>query len=173
MPQQKQSEPDDSAFIGPYREELRRFFATRAGPQNADELVQALCLRLIKYPPPPELDSPRAFYFKIAVYVLHSHRKAERLDRQRFLRGDDAAQHIENAAAADFVNGLEAKQELDEIVKQLPWRQAAALLLLKRDGFRYDEIAELLEVSFDTVKKDLVRAMQYIDSRRVERRKLP
>jgi len=60
---------------------------------------------------------------------------------------DDAGAHID------------APEQLEYVLRQLPPMYRAVLLLRKRDGMSYAEIAQKLKLSVHTVKKYLARAV--------------
>jgi RNA polymerase sigma-70 factor (ECF subfamily) len=56
----------------------------------------------------------------------------------------------------------ELKNKLDEIIKALPQRQKEVYLLHKVEGLKYNEIAERLNISVNTIENHMSHALKTI-----------
>ena len=56
----------------------------------------------------------------------------------------------------------ELTNKLDEIIKTLPQRQKEVYLLHKVEGLKYNEIAERLHISVNTIENHMSRALKTI-----------
>ncbi len=151
-----------------YRPELKRFFARQSRSEDADDLVQAMWERLLRYPPREEVLAPQEYLYRVAWMVLHRYRTRGRLDQNRVTYDQEAVdQHAQEAAGpahSDIVEQLYTEQQLERILGQLPPHWQAAIILLKRDGLSYQEIAKELGLSVHTVKKYIARALAHFKS---------
>jgi RNA polymerase sigma-70 factor (ECF subfamily) len=168
-PEQKTS-PDalEDAFEL-YRAELRRFFSAYAArPQVADDLVQAVALRLIKYRPTEPILDARLYVYRLAWNELHRENGGWRLEKQHMVSCEpqELQQLSDYADRLWLDNSSEAveQQELDQTFRRLPVVCQVAFLRKNRDGWSYQEIAEELQVTPHTVKKYIVRALTHFRS---------
>ena len=56
----------------------------------------------------------------------------------------------------------ELTNKLDEIIKELPQRQKEVYMLHKVEGLKYNEIAERLNISVNTIENHMSRALKTI-----------
>jgi RNA polymerase sigma factor (sigma-70 family) len=153
-----------------YRPELKRFFARQSRTEDAEDLVQAMWERLLRYPPREAVLAPQEYLYRVAWMVLHRHRTRGRIDQSRVTYDQEAVEQLANQAANhshqnDIVDQLCTEQQLERILGQLPPHWQAAIILLKRDGLSYQEIAKELGLSVHTVKKYIARALAHFKSR--------
>ncbi|HJT74150.1 MAG TPA: RNA polymerase sigma-70 factor [Chitinophaga sp.] len=105
------------------------------------------------------MESPDGYLYRIAANrTLDYLRKLSR--EQHFLdRYTGPAESPENLEDNIYYN--ETRKALAEAVEQLP-AQRRTIYLLRQEGFSYLEIAEKLKLSPNTVRNQLVSAMQFI-----------
>ncbi len=147
-----------------YRERLQRFLYARSPrPQAAADLTQEVYLRLLRFPPQELLRQPQAYLYRIATNVLHDFNLRDRDDCVSFdsRAVDELADSAANAWLDDPADRLSVEQQLHHLLEQLPAAQRAALLLAKRDGLSYEDIAARLGVTVHAVKKYVVRALAH------------
>jgi RNA polymerase sigma factor (sigma-70 family) len=157
----------DTAFEQ-YRPELRRFLRTRAhSSQNADDLAQEVYLRILRFPPREVIRQPQAYLYRIASNVVHDYNL--RLQQEQISFDSDTldtlSEHPLELSADELPDQLSAEQELQRVLARLPKAWQAALVLRKRDGLSYPDIARRLGVSVHAVKKYIARAVAYSRTR--------
>jgi RNA polymerase sigma factor (sigma-70 family) len=151
---------------GQYRAELRAFFARRARqPDDVEDLVQLVYERLLRYRPRAQVENPLKYLFRIAWNVLMAESERARRD-QGVLTCDTAeleshAQGLRSLWVQDNSGEALAQDEFERVLRQLPRACQAALLLQRRDGRSYEEIAAELDVSVNTVKDYIVKALEH------------
>lgn len=128
---------------------LRRFAAV-AAPWDVepDDLVQEALVRTLGRHALSELDHPGAYLRRVMVNLAAGH--SRRMGRQRrALRRWATATEMESKPAypTDLAD-----------LWELPPRQRAVLYLVEVEGYRYREIARLLDCSEQAVKKTASRA---------------
>jgi RNA polymerase sigma-19 factor, ECF subfamily len=144
-----------------YARELRRFFARKGShPFTAEDMVQETYLQLLRFPPTEAMREPEAYLYRVAWHVLSRFNRLERAERVYFdseLADEELEQsgRTDNDPAETF--GREA--QVQRILQGLSPRTQAILLLCKRDGLSYKEIAQRLGISCDAVKKHVMRGV--------------
>jgi RNA polymerase sigma factor (sigma-70 family) len=144
-----------------YARELRRFFARKAGrPFSAEDMVQETYLQLLRFPPTEAMREPEAYLYRVAWHVLSRFNRLERGERVHFDSGlADAALEQSGRSGHDPVEILGQEAHVQRILQGLSPRTQAILLLCKRDGLSYKEIAQRLGISCDAVKKHVMRGV--------------
>jgi RNA polymerase sigma factor (sigma-70 family) len=155
-----------------YRPELRRFLRSRARQaQTVDDLAQEVYLRMLRFPAAQVVRQPQAYLYRIASNVVHDFNL--RLQHEQVTYDSEALETATESPSHlsrdDFTHQLGAEQELERVLARLPRAWQAALVLRKRDGLSYVEIAKALGVSVHAVKKYIARAVAYCRSANWER----
>lgn len=147
-----------------YRAELHRFLVRRLqGSQDANDLAQDVYLRFLQLPHAELVRQPHAYLYRIATNLVYEYRlKVRRRDvpcDPELL--EELAERRTDVWADSLQARLSASEQLERVLKQLPPIYRAVLLLKKRDGLSYAEIAKELGLSVHTVQKYLFRALAY------------
>lgn len=142
-----------------YREELQRYLLRRLSRSGLDaaDVAQETFLRLLRVKHTELIRKPRAYLYRVAVNVIREFELRE--------QGSPLHQAVDIVATEDFlpapdnsIDRVEHASSLTAALEGLPAMQRAALLLFKRDGKSYREIAQELNLSPHTVKKYLFLA---------------
>jgi len=145
-----------------HRGALQSYFhrRLRSKPDAAD-LAQEVYLRMLRVPDPEGIKNPEAYLYTVAANLLKENAAAARR------RG--VGTNIDEPEVAELVASLEPTedtvdherrvQRLREVLRQLPPKCCAAVVLQYRYGLSYQEIAGRLEVSPHMVKKYLGQAL--------------
>ena len=125
----------------------------------AEEIIQDTFLRLwTGRANLADMEAPDGYLFKIAVNRTLDHLRKQAREQQ-FLdiyRDDTQSVDIEKSLYDN-----ETRKALAEAVDQLP-AQRRKIYLLRQEGYSYLEIGEQLNISPNTVRNQLVSAMQFI-----------
>lgn len=182
-----------AALVEPQRRELQLHCYRMLGSlQDAEDLVQETLLAawrgLARF---EERSSLRSWLYSIATNrCLNALRERGRRPAvEDTLQAPPPSHHIEptwlepypDSALPDLTPGPEARYEQREAtqlafvagLQQLPERQRAALVLRDVLGFRTEEVAEMLDVTPQSVKGALRRARATLDERVPERERAP
>lgn len=148
-----------------YSGELKTFLARRSRrTQSADDLMQEIYMELLRYGPRSAVREPQAYLYKIAWHVVNRYNAQSR--RDAVSHEPQELDRIVNRAADpppdEIEVGLDAEQRILEALKALPPLYGAALILSRRDGLSYSEIARELHISVHTVRKYLTRAVAHL-----------
>lgn len=107
------------------------------------------------------VNDPEAYLFTIVYNKIYSHLKKVSRD-QRLL---DAMAHRINlmqSTTDETIAAHETGKLINEAVQKLPAQQRAVYEFSKQDGLTYDEIAEYMHISRNTVRNHLSEAMKTI-----------
>lgn len=149
-----------------YTKNLRNFFFRRLGSaHDLDDLAQRVFMRLLLIRNADlQVNEPLAFLYKVASRVLADHRAEAALERANIALDGDDAEHCSERVSDILSDRLEehlyVHQQLAkalEAMEQLSPRLVTVLLLTKRDGLSYEEVAKKLNMTEDAVHKALYR----------------
>jgi RNA polymerase sigma factor (sigma-70 family) len=145
-----------------HRSALHAFFFRHLRTKaDAADLAQEVYLRMLRVKDPHTIRNPEAYLFAVAGNLLKENAVADRRQATSVDVGEaDALQML--GALSDFGAPLDSRQRVDRlriVLKQLPPKCLAVVVLRYRDELGYQEIAERLEVSTHMVKKYLAQAL--------------
>lgn len=143
---------------------LRRFFAKRIGrsaPQEVDDLVQEVFVRLTQMSNLESVNGIEAYLFRTATNLLH--------DRSRRLKAREAAAHepydesVHGSACSSVCPerlflGTEALERLISALYGLPEKTRNVWVLYHFEDLPHTEIARRLGMAQSTVEKHMSRA---------------
>jgi RNA polymerase sigma-70 factor (ECF subfamily) len=119
-----------------------------------DDLLQEALVRVLGKYSLSELDHPVAYLRKVMFNLAASH------SRRMGVRGRVLSRW---ASSRDLVYREDYPTDVAELYR-LPPRQRAVLYLAEVEGFRYAEIARMLDCSPAAVKKSASRARRFLRS---------
>lgn len=161
--EKRASSPDDQVWQQ-YGKWLHRYLARclrHYDPANTRDLAQEVYLRLLRVERGEQVRNWQAYLYRIASHVVYEFKLRH---RQEIVSYDSSAvdQWSEQPAAfaADPIGEhVGAEREISMALQQLRPVERAVLLLHKRDGLEYAEIAAELGLSVNMVHKHLTRAL--------------
>lgn len=152
--------------------ELVRFLSSRLPNQDdARDLAQEAYLRLLRLNDDHYIRHPEAYLFRIASNLVHEFWLAARSESiDATCEPDDFPSNLQSPEA--LAGQQEVLGELKRAIQFLPPIQQSVIVLHRRDGKTYDEIANELAISRDMVKKHLSKALarcrHYLELRKHE-----
>lgn len=151
--------------VAHYTKELHRYLARRLrNPQDVDDLAQEVYLRLLRMDETKCVRQPLAYLYGVAAHVVADF-WIENGRTQTNIENESVEELEDDSSAAlpdDLAERLNLQQQLERAIAKLPPLQAAILVLHKRDGFSYEEVAAKLGISVHTVEKYLTKARAQI-----------
>ncbi len=146
-----------------YARQLRHYLRRRSGrAQDVDDLAQEVYLRLLRIDPATRVMKPLAFVYGVAARVVADHKSRSSQTEEVVVSADevlgDWLKHPSEAPDARLEEQLAMRQQLERALTALPPLHAAILVLHKRDGLSYEEVARQLGVSLHTVHKYLTES---------------
>jgi len=144
-----------------YAPELHRYIERRVRePETAADLTQDIFERFLQVDDTDAVRNPQAYLFGIASHVVREARY--RIDRSLVTFDSDAIdaadEMLVHAWPDDMAERLALQQGLRHALLQLPATHRAVLLLVKRDGYSYEEVAQKIKLSVATVTSYLFEA---------------
>jgi RNA polymerase sigma factor (sigma-70 family) len=164
---------DTDAFERVYRAHLGRIhnLARRmAGPEAADEVAQDVFVRVWQ-----KLHTFRGeaafgtWLHRLAVNVIVERFRTLGTARNRFLAdSEETLERLPSGGSPPLK--YDSRLDLDTAIKRLPPGARAVFVLHDVEGYRHEEIGELLGVSIGTSKSQLHRARMTLRTHLTERR---
>ena len=163
---------DAGAFERVYQAHLGRVYnlARRmAGPDAADELTQDVFVRVWQ-----KLSTFRGeasfgtWLHRLAVNVIVERFRTLGVARERFLADGEA--ELERMPGLSSPGRHDVRMDLDAALKRLPPGARAVFVLHDVEGYKHEEIGQLLGVSIGTSKSQLHRARMTLRTHLTERR---
>jgi RNA polymerase sigma-70 factor (ECF subfamily) len=154
------------------RADLVRFFTMRTGSSAAaEDIVQELFLKLRSAAPPPALQSPEAYLYRMGSNLMLDRLKQQRRQaarEQRWSRertGEGPEIASEEPPADEALASRQRLARLVAAVDSLPPQIATAFRLHKFEGLTHGEVAARLGVSRSAVEKYIMTALKVLMSR--------
>jgi RNA polymerase sigma-19 factor, ECF subfamily len=146
-----------------YSAELHRFLARRMHrPQEIEDLVQEVYIRLLKIDNGEFVRNPRAYILQTASHVFHDYFEKDRRTQQYVVTDSDVVERVsENPPelpTCELAQRLSTQKQLNTALAQLSPVHASVLLMYYREGYSYEEIASQLKVSLRQVKRYIANA---------------
>ena len=144
----------------------RYFMRRRLRPEDAEDAVQEVFVRLSRRRGLAGLENVEGYLFETAASVAIDHHRRGRVRSEGRHDAYDESLHAVSDFASDRV--LEGKQELAMVLeglRELPERTRNVFLLARLERMRHAEIARRLGISVSTVEKHVVRALAHLSQR--------
>ena len=128
---------------------------------DAAELAQEVYVRMLRVPDMSAIRNPEAYLYTVASNLAKEHARQEPRDGG-VLDVDDPLVQEQLAELPAFAGQLDSEQRirrLREVLRQLPAKCQAAVVLQYWHALSYEEIAQRLGVSTHMVKKYLSQAL--------------
>jgi RNA polymerase sigma factor (sigma-70 family) len=161
----------DAASFRDYDKQLYRYLVRRMPrPQDAEDLVQEVYLRLLRVDSSKRVHKPLAYIYGIASHVVADYRSDARQEHAVLCEHEE--EEYEGGPELhmdDLIDRLNLQQQLERALSQLPRTQALVLLAHKHHGLSYEEVAAELGLSIHTVEKYVTQAKARIRTMTWER----
>lgn len=139
--------------------DLLRFLRSRLSHgDQAQDLAQEVYLRLLRVEDLGLIRNPRAFVIHLAAHAAHEWRMLAR-NRLQHSEGELEQLIADTGDPADELERDERVRDLARVLSTLSPKCQAALLMHRRDGMTYQEIATQMQLSVAMVKKYLARGL--------------
>ncbi len=141
------------------RKALVRYLASRLpNEEDAHDLAQEAYLRLLRLEKLDLVRDPEAYLFRMAKNLVHEHwLKVHPESVSDGIDPDGLPGPM--APTAVLAGQSQAIDALGRVLRLLPPMQQRVVLMHRRDGLTYGEIAEVLNISSDMVKKYLRKGL--------------
>jgi RNA polymerase sigma factor (sigma-70 family) len=147
---------------------LRAFLSRRVRKSpDAAELAQEVYLRMLRLEDSSIIENPEAYLYTVASNLAKEHSRSEARAGSA-LDIDDPHIQQQLAELPGFGSELDTQQRikrLQVVLRQLPAKCQAAVVLQYWHGLSYEEIGQRLGISTNMVKKYLSQAMVHCRKR--------
>lgn len=150
--------------ITKYRPQLLIYLRAKLrSPDDAEDMVQEVCLRIYNYEKLMTIKAFDSFVFTIALNMIRDRsRRSYTKAAKHSVSYDDYDIGIETGNPARIVEGERTLEKLLETVNQLSLSSKEALLMQRIDGKSHKEIAAEMGVTVSSVEKYIMGAMRSI-----------
>jgi len=154
---------DQAAFELLYRKYVDRVYAVclrmSASAGQAEEMTQEAFVRAWQMLATFRGESDFfSWLYRVAVNVVFSNRRSDRRRTSRMMTTSDLAIYNHRHAASSEGENL----DLEKAIAALPRQARAVFVLHDVEGYRHEEIAELMNLSVGTCKSQLHRARRIL-----------
>jgi len=136
---------------------LRRYFARRVSPAEAEELVQDVFLAMHARSASDPIDNVQGYLFRIAANLL-----TKRQEPGGRTAIEDAADLSEGFSPERILIGREEAARVLTAIRNLPPRTREAFALHRFEDMTYEAIARQLGISVSAVSKLVARALAHV-----------
>lgn len=134
------------------------FWSKFQNPDVVDELCQETFVRFLKnLPNVRDRMSLRSFIVKIAVHVTQDH------FRKKYRHPEEALEAESVASDGDPAERILRRVDLEKALAELP-EQSRRILLMRADGYKYEEISAKTQMSVSGVKMQVKRNLAKLRS---------
>jgi RNA polymerase sigma-70 factor (ECF subfamily) len=145
---------------------MRSYFRKHfTDPALIDDLCQETYIRLLRtLPTIQEALKYKKFVLKVSFYVMQTHLR-QKYRRSEEVASIDLVDETQQESFTDSVHhhkpmeNLSQRMDLKRALNELP-EKTREILLLKADGYKYEEIARTLGLSVSGVKMQVKRGME-------------
>ncbi len=167
------SVPNNPRLLAVYlanREPLRRFLRARIGnPEDADDLVQELVLRIDRAAVAPDVHNLVGYLYTMAMNLARDFRRdrgramlrdGDWSDAHRLMVGAEPVADVPSAEAS--YAGRQALEALASSIATLPPQSRRVFVLHKLEGRSHQEVSQLLGIARSTVEKHMTIAFKHL-----------
>jgi RNA polymerase sigma-70 factor (ECF subfamily) len=163
---QRLAKGDASAFETIFELYKKRVFGVALkmlkSETDAEEVVQDVFLSIwLAKRNLGQVNDPEAYLFTITYNTIYSRLKKASHNQELLNTIIQHLTEIQNTTA-ETIAARETGKLINEAIQQLPPQQRTVYELSKQEGLKYDEIAELMHLSKNTVRNHLSEAMKTI-----------
>ena len=129
---------------------------------SSEEIVQEVFIRLwVSREQLIKVDNPGSYLFRILFNNVSSYLKKES-NQEHLIKAAMQFSRSSINATQEVVDGNETQRRINEVVETLPPQQKAVYKLSRQQGLKIDEIAAELNISPNTVKSHLTKALEAV-----------
>lgn len=146
-----------------YGNDLIRFIAKRLGSAaDARDLAHEAYIRLLRVQRRDLIRNPRAYLYRIAANILYEFELKKKADAVALTQWSQYhTADTEPGLTEHNVEALLLRKRIEAVLSQLSPKCRACLILCRRDGMTYEEIAARIGISPSMVKKYLALGLRH------------
>jgi RNA polymerase sigma-70 factor (ECF subfamily) len=141
---------------------IRYLHRRTASAADARDIAQETYARLLRVSRLDLVRDPQAYLFRIASNLAYEHELRQRRERARLDEAPmmDDLERLASPSPEDQAELAADVARLDRVMAKLSAKCRAALILHRRDGMTYEEIAAHMDTSVHMVKKYITKGLE-------------
>lgn len=145
------------AHLQPHEPMLRAWLSSRYGDKlDVDDVIQEALIRVLRAKEDHDLQSPKAFFFATARNLALDHVRRSKVVFNETLLNEEAMDMIDDTESIEETVSRNHELEiLTEAIQALPERCRRIFTLSKVYGMTYNQIADEMGISFNTVSAQI------------------
>lgn len=145
-----------------HNEDLIRYISRRVrSVADARDVAQEAYVRLLRLERKDLIREPRSYLYRIAANVLYEFQLKQRADQAGMLRWHNESGSAAEGGVDPQIELLALRRVMESTLAQLSPKCRAVLILHRRDGLTYQEIAGQIGISSSMVKKYLIQGLRH------------
>jgi RNA polymerase sigma-70 factor (ECF subfamily) len=146
-----------------YRGPLIRYFMRHLSSKTeAEDMTQAVFLRVMRRGDVSEIENPEGFLFQTAANLLRDRSRREKTRIVALTEFSEQQKTNEEFSPERVLIGKESLLEALQALKKLGEKTHDIFLLHRLENMKYDEIAELYGISTSAVEKHMIKALAHL-----------
>ena len=140
---------------------LRAWLNSRYAEQiDVDDVIQEALIRVLRAREEKDLESPKAYFFAIARNLALDHIRRSRVVFNESIFCNEAMDLLDEAESIEeTVSRNQELEILTEAIQALPERCRRVFTLSKVYGMTYNQIAEEMDITFNTVSAQIANGL--------------
>ena len=146
-----------------YQQPLLRYFRRRISPpEEADDLVQEVFLRLSRRADLGSINRVESYLFRVARSALADRFRKQARTPVQMVSYDDSMHGEAGITPERVYSGRQAFEQLIEALAELPDRTRRIFVLYHLENMKQKDIANRLGISLSTLEKHMARANRHL-----------
>jgi RNA polymerase sigma-70 factor (ECF subfamily) len=147
--------------VADFGADLLRFLSRRVRNRaDARDVAQEAYVRLLRLDRKELIRDPRPYVYRLAANLVHEFELKRRADDARLTRWTQERALDDPVPVESSAEAVALRARIDAALDQLSPNCRAVVILHRRDGMTYDEIATRLNISPSMVKKYLAAGLR-------------
>ncbi len=148
-------------YLRPHERMLRAWLNSRYAEQiDVDDVIQEALIRVLRAREEKDLESPKAYFFAIARNLALDHIRRSRVVFNESIFCNEAMDLLDEAESIEeTVSRNQELEILTEAIQALPERCRRVFTLSKVYGMTYNQIAEEMGITFNTVSAQIANGL--------------
>ena len=146
-----------------HQDALLRYFKRRVSPpEQAEDLVQEVFVRLARRAELETIERVESYLFRVAASVVADHFRTQARVPSAVVPYDDSRHGQAGFAPERVLSGRQALDQLIDALGELPERTRQIFVLYHLEQMKQKDIAVRLRMPLSTLEKHMARANRYL-----------
>lgn len=149
---------------------LKRYFTARVGPDEAEDIVQEIYLKIAAVEDDRDIRNPGAYLYRLGANLMLDRLRQQRASvardtewrRSMQVTAPSGEDMLDDVPADEMLASKDRLRRLEAALKDLPENVQHTFRLHKFEDLSHREVAEQLGVSRSLVEKHMMRALKHL-----------